>query len=64
MVHPIDGTRRHEHVTRISLCPPLGIDVITSIDGVAFNEAWQNRLEVAIEGMLAIVIDRDHHPKN
>ena len=44
--------------------PPLRIDVITSIDGVEFDEAWQNRLEVQLEGIAAMVIGREQLLKN
>jgi hypothetical protein len=44
--------------------PPLRIDVITSIDGVTFDEAWPNRLEVEMDGLAAIVIGHDELLKN
>jgi hypothetical protein len=31
--------------------PPRRIDLLTSIDGVEFNEAWDSRVEVAIAGL-------------
>jgi hypothetical protein len=37
---------------------PRRIDVITLIDGVEFNEAWSNRIEVEIEGMTIPVLSR------
>ena len=43
---------------------PRRIDIITSIDGVEFNTAWQNRLEVKLEGLLITVINREHLLKN
>lgn len=30
--------------------PPLRIDVITSIDGATFDEAWSTRIELTIDG--------------
>jgi hypothetical protein len=30
---------------------PFRIDILTSITGVAFDQAWQNKLEITIEGM-------------
>ena len=30
--------------------PPLRIDLMTSADGVSFEECWEQRLEVAIDG--------------
>jgi predicted nucleotidyltransferase len=32
--------------------PPLRIDLLTSIDGVTFEECYQNRKEVNIEGVI------------
>jgi hypothetical protein len=40
--------------------PPLRIDVITSIDGVDFAEAWPDRLETSFAGVPAYVISRAH----
>lgn len=39
---------------------PSRIDILTSIDGVDFADAWKDRLEVAIEGLDVHVIGRDH----
>ena len=39
-------------------------DVITSIDGVEFDEAWPNRLEIQLDGLAAMVIGRDELLKN
>ena len=44
--------------------PPLRIDIITSIDGVEFDEAWQNRLEIVLDGLAAMVIGREELLKN
>lgn len=35
---------------------PHRIDVLTSISGVAFNTAWENRLEAEIDGLAVPVI--------
>lgn len=32
--------------------PPLRIDLLTQIDGVAFNECYQNKAQVDIDGIL------------
>jgi hypothetical protein len=37
---------------------PRRIDVLTSIDGVAFEDAWQNREEKVVEGLRLNVIGR------
>lgn len=38
--------------------PPCRVDVITSIDGVAFEEAWPNRFIVDLDGLTAPMIGR------
>jgi hypothetical protein len=44
--------------------PPLRIDIITSIDGVEFDEAWQNRLETVLDGLAAMEVGREELLKN
>ena len=39
---------------------PSRIDILTSIDGVEFSDAWNGRLEVEIEGIRVNVIGRSH----
>ena len=39
---------------------PNRVDILTSIDGVEFNDAWKQRVEVNIEGLLVFVISRAH----
>ncbi len=39
---------------------PSRIDILTSIDGVQFAEAWKARLELGIEGIRVHVIGRSH----
>ncbi|MEW6268621.1 MAG: hypothetical protein AB1689_04910 [Thermodesulfobacteriota bacterium] len=39
--------------------PPSRIDILTSIDGVAFREAWQTRLRCELEGVVLAVLGRD-----
>lgn len=40
--------------------PPLRIDVLTSIDGVDFDDAWDRRIVVGVgSGVEAMVIGRD-----
>lgn len=36
--------------------PPLRIDLLTQIDGVNFNDCFQNKIQVDIEGVLVNVI--------
>jgi hypothetical protein len=38
---------------------PIRIDLLTSIDGVQFDDAWPNRLNIAIEGLTIAVIGRN-----
>ena len=45
--------------------PPSRIDILQSIDGVAFEEAWQNRIEGLVDGEVpAHVISREHLIQN
>jgi hypothetical protein len=43
---------------------PRRIDVMTSIDGVAFAEAWDRRFEAKLEGLTVPVISRDDLIRN
>ena len=38
---------------------PNRIDFLTSIDGVGFDEAWSDQLEVEIDGLAVRVLSRD-----
>jgi hypothetical protein len=40
--------------------PPNRVDVITTVDGVAFEAAWAERLHVDIDGIRIPVIGRRH----
>ncbi|HEX5760838.1 MAG TPA: hypothetical protein VF121_16735 [Thermoanaerobaculia bacterium] len=44
--------------------PPVRIDVLTSIDGVAFAEAWAERVETTFAGERAAVLSRRHLVQN
>jgi hypothetical protein len=37
---------------------PRRIDIITSIDGVEFDEAWQRRVEVDVDGLIVPFISK------
>jgi len=39
---------------------PSRIDILTSIDGVEFSEAWKERLAVEVDGLPVHVIGRSH----
>jgi len=43
---------------------PRRIDILTSIDGVEFDTAWEHRKEVEIERLKIPVIGRDHLLQN
>jgi len=40
--------------------PPIRIDVLTSIDGVTFDEAWPDRLEARLGELPVFVLSRHH----
>lgn len=45
--------------------PPARIDILQHIDGVTFDEAWENRIEGIIDGQVqAAVISRDDLIRN
>jgi len=44
--------------------PPVRIDLLTSIDGVGFDEAWPARLETTVAGQRVNVIGRDDLIRN
>ncbi len=39
--------------------PPARIDILMSIDGVRFADAWVNRVETDLDGVPALFISRD-----
>jgi hypothetical protein len=43
---------------------PLRIDIMTAIDGVAFAEAWADRMQARFADQAAAVLSRDHLIKN
>ena len=45
--------------------PPTRIDILQHIDGIAFDEAWEKRVEGLLEGEIpAHVISREHLIRN
>ena len=44
--------------------PPYRIDIITSISGVEFDEAWMNRMVVEIDGLQVPFIGREDLLRN
>jgi len=43
---------------------PRRIDILTMIDGVSFEEAWQERKQIEVDGLPVPVISRSHLAKN
>jgi hypothetical protein len=43
---------------------PRRIDILMSIDGVEFDEAWPQRMIVEVEGQTFAVLSRAHLLKN
>ncbi len=43
---------------------PRRIDLLTSLDGVDFEEAWRERVETVIEGLVISVIGQRHLIRN
>lgn len=54
---------QHDVVFQIGVSPRR-IDILTSIDGVDFNAAWADRLELELEGIMVPVISREHFIQN
>lgn len=44
--------------------PPSRIDLMTGIDGVAFQEAWRDREVVEVDGQATPIISRHHLIRN
>jgi hypothetical protein len=38
--------------------PPNRIDLVTSISGVEFEDAWQHRVSIVVEGLTLLVVDK------
>ena len=65
---PLDLLRQEELATpdlvfQIGVAPAR-IDILTSISGVTFEEAWGNRTTVVVEGLSLPVIGRHHLIQN
>ena len=44
--------------------PPVRIDLLTAIDGVAFDEAWEERVRTRFGGVEVGVLSRNHLIRN
>lgn len=52
-----------DRMTRLGK-PPLRIDIMTSVTGLSFREAWAKRVRVRIEGLPLCFIGREEFLKN
>lgn len=59
----LDDLTAPDVVSQIGIAPRR-IDVLTSIDGVTFDEAWPDRLVVELEGLSVPVIGHRHLIQN
>lgn len=59
----IDDLTTPDLVFQIGIAPGR-IDLLTSIDAVTFDEAWQDRTEVEVDGRLVGVLSRRHLLQN
>lgn len=59
----IDDLKTSDVVFQIGVAPRR-IDILTSIDGVKFDEAWPDRIEAEVEGRKFPVIGRAHLLQN
>jgi hypothetical protein len=44
--------------------PPARVDILQSIDGIEFDEAWRDRTEVQLEGISTQAISAEHLIRN
>lgn len=59
----LDDLSRPETVFQIGVVP-VRIDLLTSISGVGFEEAWAGRIEVPLEGLTVGVLGREELLRN
>lgn len=59
----VEDLMKADTIFQIGL-PPLRIDVITGIDAVQFDEAWDGRLEVRFSGLSTAVLSLEHLLRN
>ena len=55
----ITDFEKADQVIQIGVAPTR-IDLLTSIDGVEFNNAWDDRISVRIDGLVVPTISRHH----
>jgi hypothetical protein len=54
---------RDDIVAQLGL-PPNRIDILTDVSGLTFGDAWPNRLERSLEGVIVPVVGRDDLIRN
>lgn len=54
-----EALRAPDNVLQIGVAPRR-IDILTSIDGVDFDDAWRDRTDTEVEGLKVSVIGRRH----
>jgi len=59
----VDDFRSPGVVFQIGVAPRR-VDILTSIDGVEFDQAWPHRIEAELEGLRVPVISREHLVRN
>lgn len=59
----LDDLKTPDLVFQIGIAPRR-IDLLTSIDGVQFDEAWLQRKTIEVEGLTVAVIGRSHLIQN
>ncbi len=58
-----DDFNREDSVVQLGY-PPYRIDIITSIDGVDFEQAWERRMLVDVDDLVLNIIGRDDLIRN
>jgi len=65
---PLDGLSRQDFVDGSAFQigqPPARVDILQRIDGVTFDEAWQNRIEGLVDGEVKVnVISKEDLIRN
>lgn len=54
---------RPEVVVQLGL-PPYRIDILTSVSGLTFDDAWNNRIETVVEDVRVQVLGRESFVRN
>lgn len=54
----VEDFTRPNRVVQLGV-PPIRIDLLTAISGVSFDEAWESRMPVEMDGLSVPVLGRD-----